>query len=759
MDASLKIIVGADTGDVDKQLQKLERQAASLKKQLEKPINANVKITVGKELDKVNAEIAKLRQQKVDLQISGTSIQGLKNLENGANKATASLNKLKGAAPNATYALSNLSRVAQDAPFGFIGIANNIDPLIQSFISLKRESGSTKNALLALGTSLAGGGGLVLLTGLASAALTLFGDKIFSSGKAAKKSQEELEDYNNEIKNIGKNLASEATNVTTLVNAINSGTLNTEQRKKALSELASINKQYFGGLKDEEGLVQNLNVAYNSYLKSLAKIGQAKAIEAQIKRLFDKKLELELSVNTEFQASISTEQQAEIARLQAQLTAAGGAITEQERKNQNVFVQSSEEFRKREDLQSRINKLKKGENILLYEGNKLEKDKTKNQIAQIDSQIKSLSLLQQGLGNFNVTTTQKQASGKTSTSSSENVVTEQEAAQKILDIQNRLAVDLLKSQKNITKNEREEIKLRGEQRIAELKKAYDKERAEEEAKIFQNAADKKKVLDALDTAFLRTVTTVRTEVLFELLDYNAKVNDFTKSLRDKVDKDIREKPISATWPVDIKIQAKTSKETTDALIKQGEDLRNTINETFSAGLADSFGELSSSIGDILSGGNFGQNIAKAGQKILGVIGGVLQQLGKLIIKAAITVEVMKKALASLIANPAASLAVGGSLIALGAILKNIKLAKIPALAEGGIVTGPTLSLIGEKGSEAVIPLDKLSGMMIAAVRAAINPTGARGLANTGDQRLVTEIRGSSLALVLQRTNQTSSRLG
>ena len=30
---------------------------------------------------------------------------------------------------------------------------------------------------------------------------------------------------------------------------------------------------------------------------------------------------------------------------------------------------------------------------------------------------------------------------------------------------------------------------------------------------------------------------------------------------------------------------------------------------------------------------------------------------------------------------------------------------IPALAEGGIVTRPTLALIGEKGPEAVVPLD------------------------------------------------------
>jgi hypothetical protein len=37
---------------------------------------------------------------------------------------------------------------------------------------------------------------------------------------------------------------------------------------------------------------------------------------------------------------------------------------------------------------------------------------------------------------------------------------------------------------------------------------------------------------------------------------------------------------------------------------------------------------------------------------------------------------------------------------------------IPALAEGGVVTGPTLALIGEgRESEAVIPLSKLNTMM------------------------------------------------
>jgi hypothetical protein len=40
----------------------------------------------------------------------------------------------------------------------------------------------------------------------------------------------------------------------------------------------------------------------------------------------------------------------------------------------------------------------------------------------------------------------------------------------------------------------------------------------------------------------------------------------------------------------------------------------------------------------------------------------------------------------------------------------VKFPKIPALEDGGIVTGPTLALIGEAGPEAVIPLDRAGGM-------------------------------------------------
>ena len=41
---------------------------------------------------------------------------------------------------DATQSLVNLSRIAQDAPYGFIGIANNLNPLLESFQRLGEKT-------------------------------------------------------------------------------------------------------------------------------------------------------------------------------------------------------------------------------------------------------------------------------------------------------------------------------------------------------------------------------------------------------------------------------------------------------------------------------------------------------------------------------------------------------------------------------------------------------------------------------------------
>jgi hypothetical protein len=50
--------------------------------------------------------------------------------------------------------------------------------------------------------------------------------------------------------------------------------------------------------------------------------------------------------------------------------------------------------------------------------------------------------------------------------------------------------------------------------------------------------------------------------------------------------------------------------------------------------------------------------------------------------------------------------------------------KLPRLAEGGIVTSPTIAMIGERGPEAVIPLNRAGGMGMGGANITVNVSSA-----------------------------------
>lgn len=79
---------------------------------------------------------------------------------------------------DATNALGNLSRIAQDAPYGFIGISNNLNPMLESFQRLQQTAGGTGNALKSMAAGLTGPAGLGIAIGVASSLLVSFGDDI-----------------------------------------------------------------------------------------------------------------------------------------------------------------------------------------------------------------------------------------------------------------------------------------------------------------------------------------------------------------------------------------------------------------------------------------------------------------------------------------------------------------------------------------------------------------------------------------------------
>jgi hypothetical protein len=140
------------------------------------------------------------------------------------------------------------------------------------------------------------------------------------------------------------------------------------------------------------------------------------------------------------------------------------------------------------------------------------------------------------------------------------------------------------------------------------------------------------------------------------------------------------------------------------------------------------------------------NMSKLFRGILLAIGDFLVQLGTSLIVTALATEKFKE---SLFTSPKAAAAAGAVAIAAGLATRAI-IENGPRFANGGIVSGPTLGLVGEypgasTNPEVIAPLDKLQSML-----------GGMG---TGDNGFIAETRvsGRDLALVLSRYNKDAQR--
>jgi hypothetical protein len=146
----------------------------------------------------------------------------------------------------------------------------------------------------------------------------------------------------------------------------------------------------------------------------------------------------------------------------------------------------------------------------------------------------------------------------------------------------------------------------------------------------------------------------------------------------------------------------------------------------------------------------GEGFRNFGQFALQSLAGLLQSVGEMAIAFGFGMEAIQLALTSL--GGVGAIAAGIAMIALASGIRTSLAAKgnsmggIPALAEGGIATGPTLALIGEgKGPEAVIPLDKLEGMM------------GGGFGNGQNVVVTGRIQGSDILISSERAERQRSR--
>jgi len=143
---------------------------------------------------------------------------------------------------DASQSLINFSRIAQDAPYGIMGIANNLNPMVESFQRLAATEGGTKKALQAMVAGLMGPAGIGVAIGVVSSLAVTFSKEIaaFFKGPTA-----ELEEFRKKLKetadDIYKLIGQEQTKRTKgiLLSEIIVGG-NKTQQEEALKQLKSL---------------------------------------------------------------------------------------------------------------------------------------------------------------------------------------------------------------------------------------------------------------------------------------------------------------------------------------------------------------------------------------------------------------------------------------------------------------------------------------------------------------------------------------
>jgi hypothetical protein len=239
----IQINIGATTEDLGAEIQKAENLLKKLQSALKRSTDVG-------EIQKLNTKISSVEG----------AIGTLSSRMNGVAKPT----------NDATQSLINFSRIAQDAPYGIMGIANNLNPMLESFQQLAKTEGGTKKALDAMLNGLSGPAGIGVALGLVSSLAVVFQKQITQAfeGPAGKLKdlREELKKLNDEIYKMAGSAQASQTLGTQLVGRITNEKLDITQRENALrkfQELYSQNKE----IKDLE--IKDLKTFNAQYLQSL----------------------------------------------------------------------------------------------------------------------------------------------------------------------------------------------------------------------------------------------------------------------------------------------------------------------------------------------------------------------------------------------------------------------------------------------------------------------------------------------------------
>lgn len=252
-------------GESVKIIETLEKQALDLDKALKAATDLPTIQNLNSQLAQTKAALAQLKNSGID----------------PLTKSTSNYNSVG----------TDFARIIQDAPFGIIGVGNNITQLAGSFAVLKSQTGSTGAALkAALGSILSSGNALVLGISVLTTGLTILSQQgFFKSEEAAKSLSDRLGEYKDSLDSVNKATLEGVTNsekelqrfreLTAQAQNLN---VSDKNRLAAVNELQKQYPQYLGNLTKEQILTGQVGDSYDALTKQIIANAKAKAFSDEV---------------------------------------------------------------------------------------------------------------------------------------------------------------------------------------------------------------------------------------------------------------------------------------------------------------------------------------------------------------------------------------------------------------------------------------------------------------------------------------------
>ena len=667
----------------------------------------NIKVNINLDLTEFNKNAKAMSDalSKVlgrDIKMFSAEMNKAEASINGAEKAmkgaTAAATKTGNSVKQSNIQWHNLSLIVQDLPFGFRGIQNNLP---------------------ALGQSIAGFAGPAMFAFSAViAAITAFDMGLFG----AKKKTKELKD---ETDSLIDSMSQEATRVNSLLSVLANENESRERKNRAIKELQKINPDVFKGLKLEGDRVKDLNKFYNSYIENIKNAILLKQDELELEKLIKEDLKRKPVLSALPPTNPLATGKKLLEQTNGILRSVDNNSGKIDNKNKNIITSLGEQNKrltKKEELLARI--AKRTGSVELGGG---ETERTKPEPKPVVSNV--YENLAQEEFNFYKDSIFRAEEYFTKLNNIQKINALMEATIRGASLDELFTIQKTYEQKEINfkksiEDKKLAIRQQSEESQKQLTKYYDDQKLKEQYDFTTN------YIKTLDSQLRAELRLHKSNVAFQQEDTKNKIKQLQFA---QVFAAGNVKALEAINAAILKLQG--------SLTGLG-DLSTTIDDILRNTLQSTFEGIGESLGELVTTGKF--NLGTLGT----ILADALISIGKALILYSSLVQAAKKAIES--GNVKGGLILGIAAVAAGFALKgqiNKKRSTTgpKEFANGGIISGPTLGLMGEypgasRNPEVVAPLDKLKSL----------------IGSSGGGTLEARISGNDLLILMNKAGRTNN---